>query len=339
MAHEIIMPALGMAQETGTIVAWKKKVGDRVKASDVVMEIETDKTTVEIEAGHDGFLTALRAEAGVPVPVGQVVAIISENAEDVGEAPAEPAVPPPAPEPLPSVETKPQPVAATAPEPAPARPTPASDGRILASPKARRLAKERGIDLDRLVRLGTIQPLHASDIEKAAPAIGGGAYAPESLLRASIGKEAFDHFLEWIRSEAEIPLDGLNVWAAFAAAAVRKAKGLGEEAEIVVHAARLGDDLETVTLRDPDQSGLAAIRPGEAAGEPAIAVLDLTGTSLVEYRSGDASALRLTISNPAGSPMLDIALAFDPAALALRDALTLLRDVAARAEQPLRHLI
>ena len=77
MQHEVIMPALGMAQDTGLIVAWQKAPGDAVAAGDVLFEVETDKSTVEVEASHDGFVAALLAEAGEEAPVGSVIALIS----------------------------------------------------------------------------------------------------------------------------------------------------------------------------------------------------------------------------------------------------------------------
>jgi biotin carboxyl carrier protein len=81
MPHDVIMPALGMAQDTGLIVSWLKKPGDAVKTGDGLMEVETDKAVMEVEAVADGFLAAVSAEAGDHVPVGQVVAVIAETAE------------------------------------------------------------------------------------------------------------------------------------------------------------------------------------------------------------------------------------------------------------------
>ncbi|MBT5575344.1 MAG: pyruvate dehydrogenase, partial [Alphaproteobacteria bacterium] len=74
MAHEIIMPALGMAQETGRLVAWLKNEGDAVSKGDPLMEVETDKSTMEVEAQKDGFLVNITAQANTDVPVGDVVA-------------------------------------------------------------------------------------------------------------------------------------------------------------------------------------------------------------------------------------------------------------------------
>jgi pyruvate/2-oxoglutarate dehydrogenase complex dihydrolipoamide acyltransferase (E2) component len=79
MPREVIMPALGMAQSTGLIVAWLKQPGEKVKAGEALMEVETDKAVMEVEAQADGFLTDVRASAGDTVPVGDVVALISET--------------------------------------------------------------------------------------------------------------------------------------------------------------------------------------------------------------------------------------------------------------------
>lgn len=86
MPHEVIMPALGMNQDTGLIVAWHKQAGDAVKAGETLMEVETDKATMEVEAQADGYLVDLRADAGQDVPVGNVVALISDTPDGAGEA-------------------------------------------------------------------------------------------------------------------------------------------------------------------------------------------------------------------------------------------------------------
>ena len=83
MAHEIIMPALGMAQETGRLVAWLKNEGDTVKKGEPLMEVETDKSTMEVEAPKDGFLVNISAAENTDIPVGEVVALIVENLGDV----------------------------------------------------------------------------------------------------------------------------------------------------------------------------------------------------------------------------------------------------------------
>ena len=164
----MIMPALGMAQETGKVLRWLKAEGDEVAKGEPLMEVETDKVTVEIEAPTDGLLAGLKAAEGADVPVGQAVAVILAPGEALPENGASAAQ-----------ETESAPVAqavAAAPVEVPTR----EARRRLASPKARRLAAEQGIDLDALGEgSGPGGALVASDVASApaqasAPAPKGG---------------------------------------------------------------------------------------------------------------------------------------------------------------------
>ena len=130
------MPALGMAQETGKVLRWLKAEGDEVAKGEPLMEVETDKVTVEIEAPIDGLLAGLRAPEGADVPVGQPVAVILAPGEALPENGSSPAA-------------EQAPVAA-APVAAPVEAPTREGRRRLASPKARRLAAEQGVDLDAL---------------------------------------------------------------------------------------------------------------------------------------------------------------------------------------------
>jgi pyruvate dehydrogenase E2 component (dihydrolipoamide acetyltransferase) len=154
MAVEVIMPAMEMGQDSARIVRWLKNEGDSVSKGESLLEIETDKVTVEIEATASGTLSTLMAEAGDEVPVGVTIAQILAD----GEAP----------------QAGPDQVAANA-EDSP----PAKAPKVLASPKARRLAAEAGIDLADLASTSG-GPLRASDVAAAgvAPAGVPSAYAP-----------------------------------------------------------------------------------------------------------------------------------------------------------------
>ncbi|PKQ02587.1 MAG: dihydrolipoamide acetyltransferase, partial [Alphaproteobacteria bacterium HGW-Alphaproteobacteria-11] len=90
MPHEVIMPALGMAQETGVLVSWLKRSGDAVRAGEPLMEVETDKAVMEVEAQASGWLTDVRAAAGDAVPVGAVIARIAQAKPDAPQAPPGP---------------------------------------------------------------------------------------------------------------------------------------------------------------------------------------------------------------------------------------------------------
>ena len=159
MATDVIMPALGVAQETGKVLRWLRTEGEEVEKGTPIMEIETDKVTVEVEAPAAGRLAGIRVSEGADVPVGDVVALILAAGED---APAE------------------APVAVAAEGPAVAAASDANGSRTverparrpLASPKARRIAKERGIDLATLAGSGPRGAVIAADVEatRAEPA-------------------------------------------------------------------------------------------------------------------------------------------------------------------------
>ncbi|HEY7204131.1 MAG TPA: dihydrolipoamide acetyltransferase family protein [Methylomirabilota bacterium] len=125
MPTNVIMPALELAQETGKVLRWMKAPGDTVRKGEPIVEIETDKVTVEIEAPASGVLRDVTAQEGDVVPVGQTIAVIAAST-DVAAAPATPSVSRPGKE---QGEGAP------------------SDGRIKASPLARRVAEEHGVDL------------------------------------------------------------------------------------------------------------------------------------------------------------------------------------------------
>jgi pyruvate dehydrogenase E2 component (dihydrolipoyllysine-residue acetyltransferase) len=152
MPADVIMPALGMAQETGKILRWLKADGEAVAKGEPLLEIETDKVTVEIGAPADGTLAGVAAAEGVEVPVGTVIALVLAAGETLTAVPAGNGAPP---------------------EPAahrgvPVAPTPAATDerprRRLASPKARRLAQERGIDVDSLAGSGPNGAVVAADV-------------------------------------------------------------------------------------------------------------------------------------------------------------------------------
>lgn len=164
MAFSVVMPALEMAQETGKLLAWRKQEGDRVVKREPLLEIETDKAVVEVESPADGILAGIKAEPGADIPVGQTIAWIVAP----GEAPPiESAATAPAARAGSQTKTETelsQPAAALAGR----EQTPASNAKI--SPKARRLAKELGVDLATVRGSGPGGEILASDVQVAASA-------------------------------------------------------------------------------------------------------------------------------------------------------------------------
>jgi pyruvate dehydrogenase E2 component (dihydrolipoamide acetyltransferase) len=181
MAISVVMPALEMAQETGKLVSWKKKEGDSVKKGELLLEVETDKAVVEIEAAGDGILGGITAQAGAVVPVGQTIAWLLKPGE----------TPPASSAPVQTGRTGAaamQPAVAAAESAAGPQGDPlaaAVAGNIKISPKARRLAKEHGVDITKIKGTGPGGEIVAEDVvaakggaAPAAAAAGSPAPAP-----------------------------------------------------------------------------------------------------------------------------------------------------------------
>ena len=191
MPISILMPALSPTMETGTLAKWLVKEGDPVTSGDVIAEIETDKATMEVEAVDEGTVGKIVvAEGTTDVPVNQLIALLLEDGEDAGALDAGAAVATPAPRPsastaTPEVAPKPAaPVAASATPPQPAAATPVSSGRVFASPLARRIAAQSGIDVSAVAGTGPNGRVVRRDVE-AAIAGGGAAARPAAAPAAS----------------------------------------------------------------------------------------------------------------------------------------------------------
>ena len=190
MPINILMPALSPTMTEGNLARWLKKEGDAVKPGDVIAEIETDKATMEVEAVEEGKIGKILVPDGAQgVKVNDVIAVLLEEGESPGDikagaAPAPKAAAAPAPAPKGDGAAKaeaPKPAAAPAPAaPAPA-PAAASGARIFASPLAKRLAQQHGLDLSRVVGSGPHGRVVKSDIEKAAA--GGTAKAAPAAAK------------------------------------------------------------------------------------------------------------------------------------------------------------
>ncbi|NQU62490.1 MAG: pyruvate dehydrogenase complex dihydrolipoamide acetyltransferase [Rhodospirillales bacterium] len=186
MPIKILMPALSPTMTDGKIAKWVKKEGDAVESGDVLAEIETDKATMEVESIDDGTMgKILVAEGTEGVPVNQVIALLLEDGEDASAMEGvEVSAPPPAPAPPPAAApvTTPTPVP-QAPAPFAAPPPAESGGRVVASPLAKRLASEKGVNLAAITGTGPKGRIVKRDIETAVPgaaptALSGAPSAP-----------------------------------------------------------------------------------------------------------------------------------------------------------------
>lgn len=251
---KVSLPALSPTMDAGTIVRWEKQVGDQLGEGDLLCEIETDKATMGFETPEEGYLAKIFvAEGTKDIPVGRALCIITEKEEDIAafkdypdpgmetegsppaaaaESPApavETAPPPPPPPPKPPAAT---PAPATA-APAPPPPVTAAKGdRVFASPLARKLAAEKGIDLQAVTGTGPRGRIRKQDIDSFVPSAAvpamqaGGApvavtgpyidlpvdqYRQELAQRAMYSKQTVPHYFLTVDIEADKLLELADV--------------------------------------------------------------------------------------------------------------------------------
>jgi pyruvate dehydrogenase E2 component (dihydrolipoamide acetyltransferase) len=171
MAETIIMPKLGFDMAEGTLVRWVVTEGDEINKGDVLAEIETDKATVEVESSATGMVLKQLVDEGAIVPVSTPIAVVGEEGEEVKDIPqpeteAKPEREEPAPGKAKAEPSKPEPAPAKRGEPAPAAAT-TPEGRIKASPLARRVAEEENVDISRIQGTGPGGRIVRRDVEKA----------------------------------------------------------------------------------------------------------------------------------------------------------------------------
>jgi pyruvate dehydrogenase E2 component (dihydrolipoamide acetyltransferase) len=226
MPINITMPALSPTMEEGNLAKWLVKEGDKVAPGDVIAEIETDKATMEVEAVDEGIVAKLVVAAGTEaVKVNALIAILAAEGEDVAEAAkggnAAPAKAEAPKQEAPKEEAAPakaeKPVADQAAAPSTPAPVAKSGERIFASPLARRLAKEAGLDLTAVSGSGPHGRIVKTDVEKAAasggakaaPAAAASAGAPAAALAKGPSEEAVLKLFEPGSYEL-VPHDGMR---------------------------------------------------------------------------------------------------------------------------------
>jgi pyruvate dehydrogenase E2 component (dihydrolipoamide acetyltransferase) len=170
---EIVMPRLSDSMEEGTILKWLKSDGDRISRGEPLAEIETDKATLTYESDAGGVLTIVAA-AGETLPIGSVIARLDGGSNGGAAARTAPA---------PATTAPPPPASGPAAAPAPAAPPPPSD-RVKASPLARRMAREQGLDIQQLTGSGPGGRIVKADVERAALAPAAPAAPPAAATPA-----------------------------------------------------------------------------------------------------------------------------------------------------------
>jgi pyruvate dehydrogenase E2 component (dihydrolipoamide acetyltransferase) len=228
MAEIIRMPKLSDTMTEGVVASWLKKVGDEVENGELIAEIETDKATMEFESFFDGVLLHIGVEQGGMAPVDSLLCILGEKGEDISAlleaannetaAPETPKAPAPAPAPVAAV---PAPVAATS-APVVAAPAPAipANGRLKASPLARKLAEERGINVAQIPGSGEAGRIVKRDVEAfngstaaAAPGVERFTEVGVSQMRKTIARRLAEskftapHFYLTVSIEMDTAMD------------------------------------------------------------------------------------------------------------------------------------
>ncbi|WP_170378627.1 biotin/lipoyl-containing protein [Ruegeria atlantica] len=326
IGQEIIMPALGMAQDTGLIVSWRKQPGEAVAAEDILFEVETDKSTVEVATGHNGFLAGVLAGVGDNVQVGQVIAVVTADAPDVPYVRSS------------KVTTKVEKEATSAEllttefkTSLPIEPVgnlQREADRILASPKARRLVLEQGLELSQLVNLGYPQPYHAADIDllKAPlekPNIANAESTRHLVAEVTLGE--FIEFSNWAADMAGIS-DPKSLLASFAAASLGHPACIEVETFGKVH-----------RYKATSRLGATVNCPSQSDDTPDLRLRDLRNTSVKKVHFGPEEVPVLTMSQ--NGALLRVTLECTNSQFSARDAATLLAEFAGRLNQPLRHLL
>ena len=193
MASRVVMPKLTDTMEEGVLLEWKKREGDPVQAGEVLAEIETDKAVMDLEAFASGILRKILVQNGETVESGKLLGVIGEADEDITAALSDTVMP------AASTSAKPAAVPATSPAPSPMR---TEGSRIIASPRARALAAERGVDLSTVTGTGPGGRIVEEDVVKAqgpaASAMPSGIDQPLTQMRKAIARAT-------VQSKAPVP--------------------------------------------------------------------------------------------------------------------------------------
>ncbi|MCW3836340.1 pyruvate dehydrogenase complex dihydrolipoamide acetyltransferase [Sphingomonas canadensis] len=196
MSIEIKMPALSPTMEEGTLAKWLVKEGDTVRSGDLMAEIETDKATMEFEAVDEGTVAKILVPEGSEgVKVGTVILVLAGEGEDVSAAASAPATATPAP--AAAVAASAAPAAVPVAAPAPAAPAAASGDRVKASPLARRIAAQKGVDLASLNGSGPNGRIVKADVEGAKAGAAAPAAQPAAAPAPAPAAAPAEHKAVW----------------------------------------------------------------------------------------------------------------------------------------------
>ena len=191
MIRDIFMPALSSTMTEGKIVSWAKSPGDKVEKGETVLVVESDKADMDVESFHNGYLATILVQEGEQAPVGSAIGLLAETQAEIETAKQQAANQATASTPTESKTPEPVAPAASTPEPAAPQPAPAAkreNGRVVASPRARKLAQQHNLDLATLQGSGPHGRIIAADVEAAtgqAPSAPTPQVAPQPTPQAA----------------------------------------------------------------------------------------------------------------------------------------------------------
>jgi len=325
MPFEVRMPQLGMNQDSATIVAWLKNVGDKVTEGEAIFEVETDKATMEVEARSAGYLSGIKVELGVDIPVGELLATIVEDKKDIVESTKAPVLT----NEEDSTSDRQQKDSDEKEVVAERNDVSTSEGensaesqkivsqmpvgeKVLASPKAKVIAAERGIRISRLRSLGLSEPIHAADVMSLP--VGG-----QSNLMAVVDD---GYFLELV--ERSDKMDRTAIFISFLRGSWRflfPEKALSLQVINFDGSVSLSCDAES---RKKEASAIS------------ISLFDLCETNLFSYGSGRSENI-LSVGHNNGTFILNFS--YNDTDLQLSDATQLINEMGERVGNPIRQLL
>jgi len=326
MSYEVKMPQLGMNQDTAVVVAWFKKEGEKVEKGDPLFEVETDKATMEVEAQKEGYLSKIKVDEGSEVPVGHLLALISDNNEGSDTAqtdlavsdtlePSEPEV-----ETVKNKSTKIEVRNIESPSNKKELINSSSSNyganagdKILASPKAKFAAKEMGFDLAELRNAGISEPFHFADLGRMPQSSGF------SSIYMQVSAEAINALIlksESVQRSLLFSKFTSSAWSfVFEESALEVVfKDTNGESYLETGADTFSSSSETTT----------------------ITLIDLCETRLSAYETGSNN---FTLSFSQLQNEFTVCLSFNEKILQFSDAVKFLNELGARLEDPILQLI
>ena len=326
MSYEVKMPQLGMNQDTAVVVAWFKKEGDKIEKGDPLFEVETDKATMEVEAQKEGYLSKIKVDEGSEVPVGQLLALISDTNEDshndqtdLADSDSFETIEPYA-EPINdnSIENEVQNIEDSSNRnelsTRSTRNKAASTGvKVLASPKAKLAAKEIGFDFAELRNAGIAEPFHFADLARVPQS------SSFSSIYLQVSAEAFDALI--LKSET---VKRSLLFSKFTSSAW---SFVFEESVLeVIFKDTNGESYVETTTKEVSSNDVANT----------ITLIDLCDTRISAYETGSNN---LTLSFSQLRNEFTICLSFSEKILQFSDAVKFLNELGARLEDPVLQLI